>query len=314
MEQTEDFLPFVQSRVAGRVATVGEQIAQVRGDPGEEPVHDLRVVTRRALYALDLFRVLLEGPQFRRLRKRLRAVVAAGGTVRDRDVALALVASAGLSPSCELARALAVQRDVAAASLFRELERKRYRGFADRWSSRIRDMNRRDAGVAGGQAVRQEGAPRCPDWDPGASLLANAVRVLPGEVVRYLSTGRETSAGDQSPEALHRLRLAGKRLRYTLELFHETYGPRLQVILSQLKTLQDSLGGISDLDATGDLLRNTGLAAVAGGPALLTEIRSGRDRRLRTFSEDWRRLTESDPHRSWTGILEFAHEGKRREG
>ena len=50
------------------------------------------------------------------------------------------------------------------------------------------------------------------------------------------------------------MRLAGKRLRYTLELFRPCYGPGLDQRLTALKDLQDSLGDVNDAVASGALL------------------------------------------------------------
>lgn len=130
------------------------------------------------------------------------------------------------------------------------------------------------------------------------------MRVLPAEAARYLAMGREEFRGDRTPAGLHRLRLAGKRLRYTLELFGETYGTSLQEILTPLKALQDLLGAISDCDASENLIHNAGLESAGGATELLEAIRDGRETRLRAFLEAWRvPAVEAAPERRWPEIL-----------
>jgi len=45
---------------------------------------------------------------------------------------------------------------------------------------------------------------------------------------------------------LHRVRIAAKRLRYTLEFFEEVLGPEAHALIDQMKRLQDHLGEIQD--------------------------------------------------------------------
>jgi CHAD domain-containing protein len=92
-------------------------------------------------------------------------------------------------------------------------------------------------------------------WNQRAGVAANARRELPPMASAYFSTVREFLAKDPAPRKLHRLRLASKRLRYTLELFRPCYPPELEERLDALKKLQDSLGEVNDAVASASLLR-----------------------------------------------------------
>jgi CHAD domain-containing protein len=103
-------------------------------------------------------------------------------------------------------------------------------------------------------------------WDERRGVAVNASRVLPVLVAGFFDEVRsflaERAAGaaadqDREPEQLHRMRLAAKRLRYTLELFRRCYGPALEKRLDALKKLQDSLGDVNDVVATRRLLGNS---------------------------------------------------------
>lgn len=301
MASGENIVVFAKRAVNARVAPLGEQIARARPAPGVEQVHDLRVAARRTAYALASFRALLECRDWRRLRKRARAILRAGAAVRDRDIALGLAADAGLGPASELAEGLAEQREAAARALRDELERKRYRRFAIRWTRRIDRIQ-----PGGESSARGRGAAgtRRLDWDAELSCTSNAARLLPGQAARYLAHGRDACQGSRSPEQLHRLRLEGKRLRYTLELFREVYGTSLREILAPLKRAQKLLGGISDCDATENLIRERGLAASRGGRKLLAAMREERARSIDSFLAAWQSLAEeSDPERLWERTL-----------
>ena len=88
-------------------------------------------------------------------------------------------------------------------------------------------------------------------WDERASPAANARRVLPRLTAEFFAQVRAALAARPSPEQLHRVRLAAKRLRYTLELFRRCYGPGLESRIEGLRSLQQVLGEINDCAATG---------------------------------------------------------------
>jgi len=91
-------------------------------------------------------------------------------------------------------------------------------------------------------------------WDERASPAANARRVLPRLTAEFYAQVRAALAARPSPEGLHRVRLAAKRLRYTLELFRPCYGPGLESRIEGLRSLQQVLGEINDCAATVRLL------------------------------------------------------------
>src|ERR1019366_6620194 len=92
-------------------------------------------------------------------------------------------------------------------------------------------------------------------WNKRAGVAANARRRLPPMVTAYFSSVREFLADDAPPRKLHCVRLASKRLRYTLELFRPCYPAGLEERLDALKKLQDWLGEVNDAVASGSLLR-----------------------------------------------------------
>lgn len=95
------------------------------------------------------------------------------------------------------------------------------------------------------------------EWQDQATPAANARRELPPLVSRYFATVREALCRNPAPPELHRLRLATKRLRYTLELFRPCYGPGLETRIEELRAIQQLLGDVNDSVATGRLLAGT---------------------------------------------------------
>jgi CHAD domain-containing protein len=63
--------------------------------------------------------------------------------------------------------------------------------------------------------------------------------------------------GENVPlERLHRLRIASKGLRYTLEYFQEVLGPEAKEAIKEIKGLQDHLGDLQDAVVASNLLRD----------------------------------------------------------
>ena len=92
------------------------------------------------------------------------------------------------------------------------------------------------------------------EWDERSGAAANARRELPTLVTAYFAHVRGLLAKDPPPPKLHRLRLATKHLRYTIELFRPCYGPGLETRLDELRDVQQLLGEVNDRVAAGRLL------------------------------------------------------------
>lgn len=85
------------------------------------------------------------------------------------------------------------------------------------------------------------------DLAPDAPLRINARRVLAVRIAEYFSYAGIVPL-EQAVEPLHNLRIAAKRLRYTLELFREVFGDAGKVQLDRVKAIQAELGELHDHD------------------------------------------------------------------
>jgi CHAD domain-containing protein len=142
------------------------------------------------------------------------------------------------------------------------------------------------------------------EWDERTDAAANARRELPLLVARYFALVRELLAKDPSPPELHRLRLATKRLRYTLELFRPCYGPGLETRLAELRELQQLLGEVNDSAAAARLLAKAmrKSAQRARVDAFLEERAS---EKAQEFWQHWEAAFDAAGREQWwTGYLE----------
>ena len=87
---------------------------------------------------------------------------------------------------------------------------------------------------------------------------------------RYeLWRSHESALPTGGDETLHQARIAGKRLRYTLEFFAEALGNRVDMVLDPLIDLQECLGNLQDGVTAHAHVAALGLADDPGAQAYL---------------------------------------------
>ena len=141
------------------------------------------------------------------------------------------------------------------------------------------------------------------EWDDRVGAAANARRKLPALLAAYFANVRGLLEKEPSPPKLHRLRLATKRLRYTLELFRPCYGPGLETRLAELRHVQQLLGEVNDSVATRRFLSK----AMQASPQR-TRVAKFLDQRTAhtalEFRKQWTEVFDAPGReRWWTGYL-----------
>ncbi len=230
-----------------------------------EPVHKMRVATRRQRAAWRVFGASFRPKRTKRYRDGLREIASRLGAVRDLDVQLesADAYRAGL-PAAEqrglepLMTAWRTHRDDARILLLRELDSDGYR----RWLDDYRDFVRTDGALV--LPVGPVEPHRVRDTAPARVWAAF-------EQVR----GYEPVLRWADVETLHELRIAGKWLRYTLEFVREALGEESDPLIARVTALQDHLGLMHDADVTATMAR-TFLVEHAGDLSALESAAIGR--------------------------------------
>jgi CHAD domain-containing protein len=106
-----------------------------RGDAAS--VHDLRVFTRRLAQCLQVFGQFFSSRSGKKYQHKLSAVMDLASAVRDRDIAMELLAAARIPSDSALARTLSQERAGAERALVATLERWSRRSFQKKWRSRL---------------------------------------------------------------------------------------------------------------------------------------------------------------------------------
>ena len=228
-----------------------------------EFLHDFRVACRRARTGLTQLRGLFPESVAESATREFKWLGGLTGPKRDLDVyllripgfraSLAQPADDDLEP---LVRLLEEKREIEHQRLVRGLRSRRYRSFIHDW----RDF------LHGTASER--------DYGPGANVpvalpVTDAIRRA---LRRVLETG-ERIRPETEPEALHRLRIQCKKLRYLITLFRSLFPPSsLNPVVKELKQLQGHLGEFNDLHVQQVALRTSAeelMAAGKGPPATL---------------------------------------------
>lgn len=196
----------------------------------KDAIHDARVATRRLKAVLDLLDPVLPDKGARRLKKATRKLRRRLGELRDTDVMLGHLEELSEQKLCDPAVAWVRER------LIRERESLRERARQKLSAPRVvADLAR---GRQLGQGVQALGA-------APAVLLGEQ---LPTQLAEFSEQAEHLAqalgAGEQAGQAKdpHALRIAGKALRYTLELAPAVGFELPASVLKKLKQMQDTLG------------------------------------------------------------------------
>jgi CHAD domain-containing protein len=257
-------------------------------------VHEMRIATRKLRAALKAFKSLLPEPERTRLGVELRWLANALGGLRDLDVyAENLGASLSELP---------------------EPDRNRVRAHIDQLARR-RELARNDAVRALASARYRELAARLQAFTSAAPSPA-ALRRWSGFLIRdgidpYLRKSlrrvqkRARRLGPDAPaEALHALRIEGKKYRYLLEFFAPLYGRELEKPVKGVRKLHGVLGDHQDACLAEQLLREYATEAcdrphppdtlLALGRLLGVYAAKAADVRC-SFPKIWRRFEQAEP-------------------
>jgi CHAD domain-containing protein len=260
-------------------------VHEAERDP--EHVHRLRVATRRADAALGIFRCTIPDETYKKARRSLRSVRRAAGAARDWDVFfLDIVTRRAERPAAEhagldfLVGYTLGQRSAAQTEL-QAVEREK--------SSRFDVFPKSVVG-----SIRSQGH---------EGTLPQLARPLLSSHLHRLEEAADADLADFSH--LHQVRIAGKRLRYAMEVFGTGFPPEFrESAYPQVEEMQDVLGRANDSHVAVDLLTDLRSRIQTTADTEWKRMRSGVDsvlrfhkarlsRERRNFLTWWKRWTKA---------------------
>jgi CHAD domain-containing protein len=215
-----------------------------------EDLHDMRVAVRRMRAAAKVFEAYLDSGKLEPHLKGLKRTLGALGKVRDLDVFreksekyLETLPSGREHDLDPLFSILSEEREKARENLLDYLDSGKYSRFKRNFS---------DALSSPETLILQTTDEKCD------ALPHRIMDVLPSILYARLA---DVNAYSEWVEGLylpvnrmHRLRIAAKGLRYTLEFFEGVLGDDAKIMIEELKNLQDHLGDLHDSIVAIDLL------------------------------------------------------------
>ena len=221
-----------------------------------EALHQMRVGLRRLRSGLKLFEAIVGDPAYPKLVAELKWLAGELDTGRDIDVMIAETfrpaadAMHGQAGMAGLGERLLKARTKAYDKVLGVLDQPRYHALVLDMAAWI------DAG--------QWADPADPVFGPRADQPIEQVAEAGLDKLRRQIRKLGKTLATLDPERRHKLRIRAKRLRYALEFFGGLYDrkkPEREAMLLVLKSLQDGLGQLNDMQVA----RDRGLALAEGG-------------------------------------------------
>ncbi len=290
------------------------QIEGIRKAEDIEYVHRARVASRRLRSALGMFPDCFAQKRVNAWRKAIRGLTRGLGDARDKDVQIAFVRSVveSLQDKTWLPGVLGLlvyldrQRDAMQPAVLDALDRLQKERVLDKMMTKTKQMSK---------GLEERGVTVVSE-----PVLAHADRQILAGVDGLLAL--ESSLTD--PQYIgqhHALRIAAKRVRYTVEICRPAYSGRIDDILSAIKQIQTMLGAIHDCDVWVAYLdtylesQQKRIIRLYGHPGPLNRLRVGIDglradrqaERAQMFERlvaYWRDLSE---HGFWDTLVEVVH-------
>lgn len=308
-ESNPSFAPevclFASEALTKRVWALLDEAAGVRENRDPECLHRMRVASRRLRNALSLFGGCFPEEERKRWEKEARNVGRALGEARDADVQAASVAALvknlgdrRLRPGAErLLLRLKQRRERLQPKVLRALDELEESELKNGFPEALRGLSAR---------MRLS----LPEPAEGMKTVRDAAVELLVRRAVELEAFQPVADHPERVEELHAMRVAVKRLRYTLEIFRSLFDGETEPVLETLKKLQDLLGEVHDCDVWIEFLplflekerRRTfryfgherPMARLRPGIGfLLEEFRRRRGERFEEFRDFWRKNQEA---------------------
>ncbi|MGV8026934.1 MAG: CHAD domain-containing protein [Anaerolineaceae bacterium] len=203
-----------------------------------EDIHDLRVVSRRIRIALSVFNNFFPKRKVKTWEATIRSITRKFGKTRDLDVQIEFLQSLLTTVP---------DRHLRAGILRLQLRLVQKRKKKDRAVGKRSDDLLKNENILVMQSAMQEIIQTNSEDEYPPNLYQLAFHTISTALDQFLSY----EVIIQHPENIHELhlmRIAAKRLRYTLEVFLPLYQGKLEEFLNIMKIVQQKLGLIHDCD------------------------------------------------------------------
>jgi CHAD domain-containing protein len=240
-DKNSPFLDTLRRLLRDRWKRLAKHTRRVLASDAAEPVHNLRITTRRLQELVVLAGAARGYPAIAPTLKTLRRVRRACSQVRNADVLLGHLASRLHRKGGEaelwspLAEDLGAQRAKAQSKMRKALGKLDVADAHGRWQRTLRRSPRANA-------------------DTEARVRSELQGHLRQRHEQFLAARDAALAQGSGTPEIHALRIAGKRLRYALEALDDLNGDAVKPALAKLQRFQAALGQWHDLEMMAELI------------------------------------------------------------
>ncbi len=237
--QPQAVCPFGASFMHKQILSLTGEIEGTLAARDSATVHRMRVASRRLRNALDLFKGCFPPNVRKAWGDAVRRITHVLGDARDTDVQIALLRVLLEEPLPDdvkpgylrLLLRLNQRREKYQNKIITGLGALQDEGFFSGMQSMLKDLSEESVDAQGArQALRRK--------------ASEDIQTRLDDFLTY----RQVIPAEDNGDKLHAMRIAGKRLRYTLEVYAPLYGPSLASYIAHMRTVQDQLGEIHDND------------------------------------------------------------------
>lgn len=264
------------------------EIGGVREARDSEHIHRMRVASRRLRAALPLFVSCIPEKKYRQWMVEIQRITRALGDARDADVQILFLKKLVKKQAAGTPALSYPLQGAAERVLLRRLEKKRS-GLQDTVVTALKKLE--DSGIIEDMRVfflaqkTRAGSTRKNPPPYGIAPVAAA------RISRRLALFLTHEQWVHNPDAIaehHALRIAAKKLRYTMEIYAPLYRRGLKKPLTRIKKIQEILGDLHDCDVWIDAMMGLLLKErrTSRESAALKEVQAGNLTSFRQFLLD----------------------------
>jgi len=237
------------SYVQEQAKTLLAHIDNIRSGDDIELIHQARVASRRICTALGVFKATFPPRKVRRWSKHIQRLIKGLGAARDKDVQIEFVAgkvtdrargkNKDLPGLKRLLLRLRQEREDIQPGVIEVLDQIESTGTLSEILAQTKKIRSR---------LRKAGAGLSRPFVLGQA--ARDIRKKCNRLLRFQSCLEDAGAIEQH----HRMRIAAKKLRYTMEIYKKVFEKRLNNTIKVVRNVQTLLGDIHDCDVWCDMI------------------------------------------------------------
>jgi CHAD domain-containing protein len=203
---------------------------KAKRDASEKSIHDLRVSTRRLISTLEMSRILSKNSEIPKLQSRFKKVLKHTGRLRDTQVRLESLSEPKM-PDTEL------------VNEFRRMLKRRERRQIEGIRGALKRGTKRR--LTNGFKDVRNGIVKLADRLADARIQQSLQRLLKERRNEFLQARRRFQPADE--QSLHLMRIALKKLRYTVEAAQPVIGNQAGKRSREMHAFQQLLGNTRDV-------------------------------------------------------------------